>query len=172
MGESRCNGGNRMNAAAEFDIIVYGATGFTGRLVAEYLARNYRAGGSVKWAMAGRNAQKLTTVRDEIGAPAAIPLLIADAADSFSLNAMARRTKAVLTTVGPYQMYGSELVAVCAQTGTDYVDLCGEPAWMREMIDAHEATAKRTGARIVFSCGFDSVPFELGVWFLQEHAKA
>jgi short subunit dehydrogenase-like uncharacterized protein len=83
---------------------------------------------------------------------------------------MVQRTKAVLTTVGPYQLYGSDLVAACAQAGTDYLDLCGEPAWMRQMIDAHEATAKKSGARIVFSCGFDSIPFELGVWFVQQEA--
>ncbi|PHY13874.1 saccharopine dehydrogenase [Caulobacter sp. B11] len=161
-----------MNPKAEFDIIVYGASGFTGRLVAEYLARRYGVGGAVKWAMAGRNAAKLAEVRDLIGAPADTPLVVADADDPASVKAMVERTKAVLTTVGPYQLYGSDLVGACAEAGTDYLDLCGEPAWMRWMIDAHEATAKRTGARIVFSCGFDSIPFELGVWFLQEEAKS
>ncbi len=161
-----------MNPAAEFDIIVYGASGFTGRLVAEYLARQYGVGGQVRWAMAGRSLEKLTAVRDEIGAPAETPLVTADADDPASLEAMVLRTRAVLTTVGPYQLYGSALVAACAGAGTDYLDLCGEPAWMRQMIDAHQATAKKTGARIVFSCGFDSIPFELGVWFLQDAAKA
>ena len=161
-----------MNPKAEFDIIVYGASGFTGRLVAEYLARRYGVGGAVKWAMAGRSAAKLAEVRDLIGAPADTPLVVADADDPASVKAMVERTKAVLTTVGPYQLYGSDLVGACAEAGTDYLDLCGEPAWMRWMIDAHEATAKRTGARIVFSCGFDSIPFELGVWFLQEEAKS
>jgi len=161
-----------MNPKAEFDIIVYGASGFTGRLVAEYLAGRYGVGGAVKWAMAGRSAAKLAEVRDLIGAPADTPLVVADADDPASVKAMVGRTKAVLTTVGPYQLYGSDLVGACAEAGTDYLDLCGEPAWMRWMIDAHEATAKRTGARIVFSCGFDSIPFELGVWFLQEEAKS
>jgi len=161
-----------MNPTAEFDIIVYGASGFTGRLVAEYLARQYGVGGAVRWAMAGRSLDKLAAVRDEIGAPADTPLVTADADDAESLKAMVGRTKAVLTTVGPYQLYGNALVAACAEAGTDYLDLCGEPAWMRQMIDAHEATAKKTGARIVFSCGFDSIPFELGVWFLQQEAKA
>jgi len=161
-----------MNPAAEFDIIVYGASGFTGRLVAEYLAKQYGVGGTVRWAMAGRSLDKLAAVRDEIGAPADTPLVTADADDPQSLKAMVARTKAVLTTVGPYQLYGSTLVAACAEAGTDYLDLCGEPAWMRQMIDAHEATAKKSGARIVFSCGFDSIPFELGVWFLQDAAKA
>ncbi|WP_419255640.1 saccharopine dehydrogenase family protein [Caulobacter sp. ErkDOM-YI] len=159
-----------MNPTAEFDIIVYGASGFTGRLVAEYLARQYGVGGKVRWAMAGRSLDKLAAVRDEIGAPPETPLVTADADDAESLNAMVLRTKAVLTTVGPYQLYGNALVAACAAAGTDYLDLCGEPAWMRQMIDAHEATAKKSGARIVFSCGFDSIPFELGVWFLQQEA--
>jgi short subunit dehydrogenase-like uncharacterized protein len=161
-----------MKSSAEFDIIVYGASGFTGRLVAEYLAQRYGVGGDIKWAMAGRSHDKLVQVRDEIGAPANTPLVVADAADPVSLKAMVDRTRAVLTTVGPYQLYGAELVAACAASGTDYLDLCGEPAWMRKMIDAHEAAAKQSGARIVFSCGFDSIPFELGVFFLQEQAKA
>lgn len=160
-----------MNHAAEFDIVVYGATGFTGRLVAEYLAQRYGVGGEVRWAMAGRSAEKLAAVRDEIGAPAETPVIVADAADEASLKAMVGRTRAVLTTVGPYQLYGSPLVAACAEAGVDYLDLCGEPAWMRQMIDAHEAKARASGARIVFSCGFDSIPFELGVWFLQQRAK-
>ena len=152
----------------DFDVIVYGATGFTGRLVAEYLVQS----GAERWAMAGRDRAKLEDVRDLIGAPADTPLITADADDPASLRAMAERAKVVLTTVGPYQLYGSALVAACAATGTGYVDLCGEPAWMRKMIDAHEEEAKRTGARIVFSCGFDSIPFDLGVLTLQEAAKA
>ena len=161
-----------MNPNAEFDIVVYGASGFTGRLVAEYLAERYGVGGPVKWAMAGRSADKLAQVRDEIGAPKETPLIVADADDPASVKAMVSRTKAVLTTVGPYQLYGSGLVAACAAAGTDYLDLCGEPAWMRQMIDAHDAEARRTGARIVFSCGFDSIPFELGCFFVEEIAKA
>ena len=153
----------------DFDVIVYGATGFTGRLVAEYLVGAYPARG--RWAMAGRSAAKLAEVRDLIGAPADTPLVVADADDPVSLKAMAERTAVVLTTVGPYQLYGSALVGACAAAGTAYVDLCGEPAWMRQMIDAHEAQAKRTGARIVFSCGFDSIPFDLGVLTLQEVAR-
>ncbi len=158
-----------MRQAREFDIVVYGASGFTGRLVAEYLAG--RKGASTKWAMAGRDTAKLVAVRDEIGAPAEIPLIAADASSPQSLRNMAKRTRVVLTTVGPYQLYGAELVAACVAEGTDYADLCGEPAWMRQMIDAHDAEAKKTGARIVFSCGFDSIPFDLGVLFLQAEAK-
>lgn len=151
---------------AEFDIIVYGASGFTGRLVAEYLA----ARGITRWAMGGRSLTKLTEVRDEMGLPADTPLIVANSDDPASLELMCARTRVVITTVGPYQLYGPQLVAACAKTGTDYVDLCGEPAWMREMIDAHDDTAKASGARIVFSCGFDSIPFDLGVWFLQQEA--
>ncbi len=158
-------------ASREFDIIVYGATGFTGRLVAEYLAQHYAGRKDApKWAMAGRSAANLAEVRDLIGAPADTPLVIADASDPASLDAMAARAHVVLTTVGPYQLYGNELVAACVESGTAYADLCGEPGWMREMIDAHEAAAKASGARITFSCGFDSIPFDLGVHFLQAEA--
>jgi short subunit dehydrogenase-like uncharacterized protein len=160
-----------MNSSSKFDIVVYGATGFTGRLVAEYLASHYRGDRQLKWAMAGRSMDKLKSVRDAIGAPPDTPLVVADAADGASLKAMLDQTRSVLTTVGPYQLYGSELVAACAASGTDYLDLCGEPVWMRQMIDKHEASAKASGARIVFSCGFDSVPFELGAFFVQEEAK-
>ncbi len=159
-------------SSAEFDIVVLGASGFTGRLVAEYLAERYPASGGVTWAMAGRNLEKLATVRDEIKAPVSTPLIAADSEDTASLTALTKRTKVVLTTVGPYQLYGEPLVAACAETGTDYVDLCGEPAWMRHMIDRYDAKAKASGARIVFSCGFDSIPFDLGVQFLQAHVKA
>jgi short subunit dehydrogenase-like uncharacterized protein len=160
-----------MKSSSQFDIVVYGATGFTGQLIAEYLAAHYSGTGGPKWAMAGRNLEKLASVRDAIGAPSDIALIQADASDPASLKAMADQTKSVLSTVGPYQLYGSELLAICAATGTDYLDLCGEPVWMRQMIDAHEAAAKASGARIVFSCGFDSLPFELGVLFCQETAK-
>jgi short subunit dehydrogenase-like uncharacterized protein len=160
-----------MPRSTEFDIIVYGASGFTGRLVAEYLVKSYGGDTTLKWAMAGRNLEKLAAIRTEVGAPASIALIEADGSNPASLAAMAKRTKVVLTTVGPFQLYGSELVAACAAHGTAYVDLCGEPAWMRQMIDAHEAAAKASGARIVFSCGFDSIPSDLGVYFLQKTAR-
>ena len=159
-------------AEREFDIVVYGATGYTGRLVAEHFVREY--GGkphAPKWAMAGRNRDKLDRVRDAIGAPADTPLVVADADQPGTLDAMCHRTRVVLTTVGPYQLYGSELVAACARSGTDYADLCGEPGWMREMIDAHHDHAKASGARISFSSGFDSIPFDLGVLMLQSEAE-
>jgi short subunit dehydrogenase-like uncharacterized protein len=156
---------------SKFDIIVYGASGFTGQLVAEYLAAHYTGQGAPKWAMAGRSLDKLASVREAIGAPADIALIKADADDPASLKAMVDQTRSVISTVGPYQLYGSELVALCASTGTDYFDLCGEPVWMHQMIEAHEGAARASGARIVFSCGFDSVPFELGAFFVQEEAK-
>ena len=158
-------------ASPQLDIVVYGATGFTGQLVAEYLAARYAGTSDLKWAMAGRSRDKLAAVRDAVGASKDIPLMVADAGDPASLRAMVGQTRSVLTTVGPYQLYGSDLVAACAASGTDYLDLCGEPVWMRRMIDAHQTIAMQSGARIVFSCGFDSLPFELGVFFLQETAK-
>ena len=160
-----------MSSEKIYDVVIYGASGYTGRLVAEYMTKQYPKGSGVTWAMAGRNADKLAQVRDAIGAPADTPIVVADSENADSINAMVDATKVVCTTVGPYQLYGEPLVAACAARGTDYVDLCGEPAWMRKMIDAHDAAAKKSGARIVFSCGFDSIPFDLGVFYLQENAK-
>ncbi len=156
-------------ADREFDVVVYGATGFTGRLVAEYIAATHP---DIRWAMAGRSEAKLESVRDEMGVPASTPLIVADSSDPASLKAMAERTRGVVTTVGPYQKYGEPLVAACAEAGTDYVDLCGEPAWMRDVIDNYADKAKASGARIVLSCGFDSIPFDMGVFALQEAAIA
>ena len=156
---------------AEFDIIVYGATGFTGRLVAEYLTNNY-ADGSLTWAMAGRSLTKLHEIRDEIGAPADTPLITANADDPAALKAMTARATVIITTVGPYALHGEPLLAACVETGTAYVDLCGEPNWMHDMIAKYDADARASGARIVFSCGFDSIPFDLGVWVAEEAAKA
>ena len=158
----------------EFDVVIHGATGFTGRLVAEYMMARYPNASNaegIRWAMGGRSADKLAAVRDEIGAPKDTPLVVTDVADATSLAQLMARTRLVLTTVGPYQLYGNEMVEACAKTGVDYVDLCGEPAWMRLMIDAHEAAAQASGARIVFSCGFDSVPFDMGVFLLQSEFK-
>ncbi|MEE9347232.1 MAG: saccharopine dehydrogenase NADP-binding domain-containing protein [Robiginitomaculum sp.] len=153
----------------EFEIIIFGATGFTGRLVAQYLAKSYP---DARWAMAGRSAQKLADVRDIIGAPKDTPLIVADSGEPHSLDAMAARADAVITTVGPYQLYGEALLAACVAGGTDYVDLCGEPAWMHDIIEKYDAAAKASGARIVLSCGFDSIPFDLGVFAVQQAAIA
>jgi short subunit dehydrogenase-like uncharacterized protein len=160
-----------MQKDRELGIVVYGATGFTGRLVAEYLNQQYGVNGEVVWAMAGRSLAKLEQVRDEMGISQDVPLVVADSSDLASINAMVERSAVVCTTVGPYQLYGNELVEACAAAGTDYVDLCGEPGWMHKMIGAHSQAAEASGARIVFSCGFDSVPFDLGVLFLQHTAE-
>ena len=155
----------------DFDVVIYGATGFTGRLVAEYLQAEY-GGSGLKWAMAGRSADKLAAVRDEMGVSKDVALITANSDDAASLEAMCARTRAVITTVGPYQLYGEPLVAAAVKSGTDYVDLCGEPAWMRDIIEGYDTKAKQSGARIVLSCGFDSIPFDMGVFALQQHAKA
>ncbi len=162
-----------MTAKADrpFDLIVYGATGYTGRLVAEYLAHHYQGKGP-KWAMAGRSADKLAEVRDAIGAPADTPLVVANSDDPESMRALAESTRVVVTTVGPYQLYGEPLLAACVAAGTDYADLCGEPVWMRQMVDKYHAAAQASGARIAFSSGFDSIPFDLGVLMLQQEAVA
>jgi short subunit dehydrogenase-like uncharacterized protein len=154
-----------------FDLIVFGATGFTGRLVAEYLHKTYGEGQTVKWAMAGRSEAKLKRVRDELGIGADLPLLVADASDTAALKTLVAQTRVVITTVGPYQVVGNELVLACAQAGTDYVDLCGEPGWMAQKIPQLQPIAAASGARIVFSCGFDSIPFDLGVLYLQTEAR-
>ena len=155
----------------EFDVVVFGASGYTGKLVAEYIQSEYEENGSVKWAIAGRNREKLKGIRKELGLRTDLSILEVDSNDQDSLNAMTSSTKCVLTTVGPYQLYGSNLVESCAKNGTDYVDLTGEPGWMYEMINAHKETAQASGARIVFSCGFDSIPFDLGVYFVQQAAR-
>ena len=140
-------------------MVVFGATGFTGRLVAAYLAA---AKERPRWAIAGRSKAKLDALR--LG----VPVLIADALDPAAIGALAQRTKVICTTVGPYATYGSAVVAACAAHGTHYCDLTGEVPWMRRMIDAHDATAKASGARIVHTCGFDSIPSDLGTWALQQ----
>lgn len=159
-----------MSERKEFDLIVFGATGFTGRLVAEYLHLSGAAG--ARWAIAGRSLDRLAKVRDELHLPPSIALLKADAADVAALKALVRRTQVVITTVGPYQLHGEPLATACAAGGTDYVDLCGEPLWMARMIDKLAPLAEQSGARIVFSCGFDSIPFDLGVVYLQAEAQA
>ena len=157
----------------EFDVVVYGASGFTGRLVAEYLLEAYGTEGALSWAMAGRNLGKLEGIRRELGAAAAeVPLLVADSEDAESLEQLAAQTKVIATTVGPYALYGSKLVAACVATATHYCDLTGEVHWMRKMIDAHHDAAANSGARIVHNCGFDSLPSDLGVHWLQREMLA
>jgi len=158
-----------MTTAEKLDIIVYGATGYTGKLVCEYLQTKYGNDGEVRWGIAGRNKDKLQAVVDQFGL-GDIPVMIADSDDTDSLDAMASACRVVLNTAGPYMKYGSTVVESCARLGTDHVDLNGEPLWMNEVLTQYEDAARESGARIVFSCGFDSIPTDLGVQFLQEHA--
>jgi short subunit dehydrogenase-like uncharacterized protein len=152
----------------EFDLVVFGASGYTGKLVAEYIQNEYGGDQSLKWALAGRNKDKLAGIKEDLNLESDLTILKVDSNDQESLDAMTSAAKCILTTVGPYQLYGSNLVESCAKNGTDYVDLTGEPGWMYEMINEHKETAKKSGARIVFSCGFDSIPFDLGVYFVQQ----
>ena len=156
-----------MNNIKEYDFVVYGATGFTGKLVVEYLVHKYSNNSQIKWALAGRNLEKLESVAATKNVPEGTGLLEVDSNNIASIEDMISRTKCVLTTVGPYQLYGNDIVSACAKSGIDYVDLCGEPGWMHEKINELTETARETGSRIVFSCGFDSIPFDLGVLFLQ-----
>jgi short subunit dehydrogenase-like uncharacterized protein len=156
-----------MNSTKKFDFVVYGATGFTGKLVVEYLVSKYGDDQTISWAMAGRSIEKLQSVKDDIGVNADIELIQVDSNDISSIDNLMSQTRCILTTVGPYQLYGNHIIAACASSGTDYVDLCGEPGWMYEKISKHKEEAEKSGARIVFSCGFDSIPFDLGVLFAQ-----
>lgn len=164
------------NRNRDLEIVVWGATGFTGQLTAEFLLREYGAAGDLRWAIGGRNPQKLESVRDEIGRrtgrdASAIPILVGDSESKVFLDEMSRRTSVVCTTVGPYAKYGSKLVEACARNGTDYCDLTGEVHWMQRMIEAHQDAAEASGARIVFTCGFDCIPSDLGAFFLQQQMK-
>ncbi len=155
-----------------YDVVVWGASGFTGKLVTEYLAERYGANRDLSWAIAGRNQAKLESVRSELGTSASnLPLIVSDSFDSEAMHRLAGQTKVVLSTVGPYAKYGSLLVEACVANGTHYCDLAGEVQWMRKMIDQFQSAAEKSGARIVHSCGFDSIPSDIGVWFLQREAK-
>jgi short subunit dehydrogenase-like uncharacterized protein len=154
----------------EFDIILYGATGFVGKLTAEYLSA---VGGTARIALAGRSTDRLQAVRDSLGGVArSWPLIAADASSPATLTSLAERTRVVVTTVGPYTKYGLPLVAACAEAGTDYADLTGETMFIRESIDLYHKQAADTGARIVHSCGFDSIPSDLTVYALYKRAQA
>jgi len=156
----------------ELDVVVWGATGFTGSLVVEYLAERYPQPADLRWAVAGRNRDRLESVLATTRFAGIVPgIIIADSHDAASLDAMVRRASVVLSTVGPYARYGSELVEACVAAGTDYCDLSGEPQWIRRMIDRHDAAARSSGARILMSCAFDSVPSDIGVHCLQKSAR-
>jgi short subunit dehydrogenase-like uncharacterized protein len=155
----------------EFDIVVFGATSFVGKILCNYLANEYTEP-NLTWAMAARSEKKLNKLKVSLGEnAAAIPLIIADSSDEQALQSMCEKTELIISTVGPYALYGELLVKICCQLGTDYCDLTGEPQWIRRMISQYEDDAKRSGARIVNCCGFDSIPSDLGVKFLQDHAQ-
>ncbi|MEH1167128.1 saccharopine dehydrogenase NADP-binding domain-containing protein [Micromonospora sp. CPCC 205539] len=163
-----------MVAERTYDVVLFGATGFTGGLTAEYLARH--APPELRWALAGRNAERLAAVRDRLAtidpALAGLPLLTADVTDADSLSAVAESARVVASTVGPYIHHGEPLVAACARAGTDYLDITGEPEFVDLMYVRHQAEATRTGARLVHACGFDSIPHDLGVWFTVKQLPA
>jgi short subunit dehydrogenase-like uncharacterized protein len=160
-------------ATPKYDLIVFGATSFVGQILARYLVERYGVNGDFKWAAAGRSQTKLEEVRSALGPQAsALPLLTADASDEAALRNLCAQTRVVVSTVGPYALYGEPLVKVCAQTGTDYCDLTGEVQWVDRMIEKYEKDAKASGARIVHCCGFDSIPSDLGVFQIQQEANA
>jgi short subunit dehydrogenase-like uncharacterized protein len=158
-------------STSTFDIVIYGATSFAGQIVTKYLMKTYGLNQTVTWAMAGRSLEKLTTVRDCLGEGALnITMIVADAEDEAALTLMCEQTRVVISTVGPYDLYGSTLIKACVETGTDYCDLTGEIRWVRRMVELYDAKARETGARIINSCGFDSLPSDMGVYFLQQKA--
>ena len=161
-----------MSNLNKYDFVIYGATGFTGKLVVEYAIKQYNNNNEVSWAIAGRNNEKLEHVQEKYNLPSNIGKIVVDSNDQNSIDEMVSQTKCVLTTVGPYQLYGEKIIKTCISTGTDYVDLCGEPGFMHKIISECSAEAKETGARVVFSCGFDSIPFDLGVLFVQEEVMS
>lgn len=154
----------------DFDVIVWGATGFTGRLVAEYLALTYGVGRQLRWAIAGRSADKLASIASMARESQAeeLPQLLADINDPDSIDQLVQKTRVICTTVGPYALYGSVMVEACVKHGTHCCDLTGETPWMRKMIDQHQTAAESSGAKIVHTCGFDSIPSDIGVYFLQQ----
>jgi len=156
----------------EFDVIVWGASAFVGKLVVEYLLETYGVGKDLRWAIAGRNRDKLEAVLQQFGLePDALPLVLADSHDKASLKDMARRTRVVCTLVGPYALYGSELVEACIEEGTDCCDLTGEVFWVRDMVAAHGAVARENHVHIVNACGFDALPSDLGTLWVQKAMK-
>ena len=159
--------------ARSLDVVAFGATSFVGKILCRYLLEEFGTHGELKWAAAGRSRAKLEELRDSLGAKAGtLPLVVADAADEASLRKLCASTRVVVSTVGPYAFYGEPLVRVCAESGTDYCDLTGEVQWIRRMLQRYEATARKFGARIVHCCGFDSIPSDMGVHFLQRQAMS
>jgi short subunit dehydrogenase-like uncharacterized protein len=161
-----------MSNLNKYDFVIYGATGFTGKLVVEYAINQYNNNDEISWAIAGRNNEKLEHIQEKYNLPSEIGKIVVDSNDQNSIDEMVSQTKCVLTTVGPYQLYGEKIIKTCISSGTDYVDLCGEPGFMHKIISECSEEAKETGARVVFSCGFDSIPFDLGVLFVQEEVMS
>lgn len=156
----------------QYDLVVFGATGFVGQIVCRYLLEHANIEDDLRWAIAGRSRPKLEQLVSDLGPNAAdLPLLIADATDESTLQALCAQTRVVVSTVGPYALYGEPLVKACVQTGTDYCDLTGEVQWIRRMVQTYEALAQQSGARIIHCCGFDSIPSDLGVYYLQQQAQ-
>jgi len=151
------------------DVVLFGATSFVGQILTRYMVDRHGSHGDINWAMAGRNANKLAEVAAQTDAE--VDRIVVDADDADALAEMCAHTNLVISTVGPYALYGSKLVAAVAEAGIDYVDLTGEPQWMQRMIDRYQDRAVETGARLVHACGFDSVPSDMGVWFLQREAQ-
>ena len=157
---------------SQYQLVVYGATSFVGQLLTRYLVQTYGVNQQLHWAIAGRSASKLNELKQNLGSGASqLATIIADAQDESALKAMCQQTKVVVSTVGPYALYGSTLVKVCATLGTDYCDLTGEPQWIARMIEQYESAAQASGARIVHCCGFDSIPSDLGTFYLQQQAQ-
>ena len=169
---ARVTPSNPSKSERPYDIIVFGATSFVGQILTRYLFERHGADDDLRWALAGRSEPKLAQLRALLGAGAEVlPLVVADASDAAAMSALCQQTAVVVSTVGPYALYGNELVAACVQTGTDYCDLTGEVQWIHRMIAQHESAAKASGARIVNCCGFDSIPSDLGVHFLQAASR-
>ncbi|MCX6216059.1 saccharopine dehydrogenase NADP-binding domain-containing protein [Spirosoma sp.] len=161
-----------MAESSMFDVVVFGATSFVGQIITHYLFDECGVGRSVKWAIAGRSESKLLALRDSLGDMAHhLPVIVADAQSEETLKSLCTRTRVVISTVGPYALSGEPLVKACTETGTDCCDLTGEVHWVKRMIDRYEPLAKQSGARIVHCCGYDSIPSDMGVYYLQQQAK-
>jgi short subunit dehydrogenase-like uncharacterized protein len=158
---------------SQYDFIVFGATSFVGKIMSEYMVAQYGGDKELSWAAAGRSKSKLEALRTSLGPTAKdLPLIVADAADETALKSMVSQTGVIISAVGPFALYGEPLVKVCAETGTDYCDLTGEPLWVRQMIEKYQETAKKSGARMIPCAGFDSMPSDLGVYYLQQQSKS
>lgn len=163
---------NNQESTNQYDLIIFGATSFVGQILTTYMIEHLGTKSDISWAIAARSSAKLTELRDSYGDSASqLPMIIADSHDEASLQAMCSQTRVIISTVGPYALYGELLVKTCAETGTDYTDLTGEAQWIKQMQDKYQQAAQDSGARIVNSCGFDSIPSDMGMFTLQQQAK-